>query len=149
VSVPEQESFFVDARVELLLRIAGNVLGLPDVLDGRDSGLPGAESSKRVPWPWLCISVKTPPLTRLFWKSKPFSGSGQGLPDLFAGWRGLLNMVSLETELCAIRAKAQKVQVMTLHGAKGLEFEVVFSALSGRGRPAFCRHGHAPRQAGR
>ena len=43
-----------------------------------------------------------------------------------SGWRGLLNMVRLETELCAIRAKAQKVQIMTMHGAKGLEFEVVF-----------------------
>ena len=35
-------------------------------------------------------------------------------------------MVRLETELCAVRAKAQKVQVMTMHGAKGLEFEAVF-----------------------
>jgi superfamily I DNA/RNA helicase len=40
VSVPEQESFFVDARVELLLRIAGNVLGLPDFLDGEIPSCP-------------------------------------------------------------------------------------------------------------
>ena len=68
---------------------------------------------------------ENPPFDGLFWKSRAFLDLVKAFQTC-AGWRGLLNMVRLETELCAIRAKAQKVQVMTLHGAKGLEFETVF-----------------------
>jgi uncharacterized protein (TIGR00375 family) len=124
VSVPEQESFFVDARVELLLRIAGNVLGLPDFLDGEIPSCPERVVEKGP----LAMAVhfgENAPFDVLFWKSKPFLDLVKAF-QACSGWRGLLNMVRLETELCAIRAKAQKVQVMTMHGAKGLEFEVVF-----------------------
>jgi superfamily I DNA/RNA helicase len=68
---------------------------------------------------------EAPPFDALFWKSRPFLDLVKAHQS-FGGWRGLLNMVRLETELCAIRAKAQKVQVMTMHGSKGLEFEAVF-----------------------
>lgn len=124
VSVPEQESFFVDARVELLLRIAGNVLGLPDFLDGEIPSCP-ERAVEKGPLAMAVHFGETPPFDALFWKSKPFLDLVKAFQTC-SGWRGLLNMVRLETELCAIRARAQKVQVMTMHGAKGLEFEVVF-----------------------
>lgn len=124
VSVPEQESFFTDSRVELLLRVAGNALGLPDAREGDMPGCPENVVDKGP----LAMAVHfgdTPPFDALFWTSRPFLDLVKAHQSC-SGWRGLLNMVRLETELCAIRARAQKVQVMTLHGAKGLEFEVVF-----------------------
>lgn len=124
VSVPEQEAFFVDARVELLLRIAGNVLGLPDALDEEIPACPEKVVEKG-PLAMAVFLGENPPFDGLFWKSRAFLDLVKAFQTC-AGWRGLLNMVRLETELCAIRAKAQKVQVMTLHGAKGLEFETVF-----------------------
>jgi uncharacterized protein (TIGR00375 family) len=124
VSVPEQEAFFVDARVELLLRIAGNVLGLPDMLDGEITSCP-EEVVEKGPLAMAVHFSETPPFDALFWKSRAFVDLVKAFQSC-SGWRGLLNMVRLETELCGIRAKAQKVQIMTMHGAKGLEFEVVF-----------------------
>ncbi len=124
VSVPEQESFFVDPRVELLLRIAGNVLGLPDVLEAEMALCPEHVVEKG-PLAMAVHFSQTPPFDALFWKSKAFVDLVKAFQSC-SGWRGLLNMVRLETELCGIRAKAQKVQIMTMHGAKGLEFEVVF-----------------------
>jgi superfamily I DNA/RNA helicase len=124
VSVPEQEAFFVDPRVELLLRVAGNVLGLPDALDGEIAACP-EEVALKGPLAMAVHFSQTPPFDELFWKSKAFVDLVKAYQSC-SGWRGLLNMVRLETELCAIRAKAQKVQIMTMHGAKGLEFEVVF-----------------------
>jgi uncharacterized protein (TIGR00375 family) len=124
VSVPEQEAFFVDRRVELLLRMAGNALGLPDALDGEIPACP-EEVAAKGPLAMAVHFSQTPPFDALFWKSKAFVDLVKAYQSC-SGWRGLLNMVRLETELCAIRAKAQKVQIMTMHGAKGLEFEVVF-----------------------
>jgi uncharacterized protein (TIGR00375 family) len=124
VSVPEQESFFVDARVDLMLRIAGNVLGLPDALDEQIPSCP-EDVVEKGPLAMAVHFSATPPFDALFWKSKAFLDLVKAF-QVCSGWRGLLNMVRLETELCAIRGKAQKVQIMTMHGAKGLEFEVVF-----------------------
>ncbi|PKN32319.1 MAG: DNA helicase UvrD, partial [Deltaproteobacteria bacterium HGW-Deltaproteobacteria-20] len=124
VSVPEEESFFVDARVDLILRIAGNVLGLPDALDEQIPSCP-EDVVEKGPLAMAVHFSSTPPFDALFWKSRAFVDLVKAF-QACSGWRGLLNMVRLETELCAIRAKAQKVQIMTMHGAKGLEFEVVF-----------------------
>lgn len=122
VSAPEQEPFFVDPRVDLLLRMAGGAPGLPETAD-----IPACPASvvEKGPLAMAVYLSATPPFDALFWKSRPFLD----LVKTFQGsdgWRGLLNTVRLETELCLIRAKAQKVQIMTLHGAKGLEFEAVF-----------------------
>jgi len=124
VAAPEQDLFFVDDRVGILLRIAGNVLGMPDVVD---EDLPTCPETVVEKGP-LAMAVhlsETPPFDALFWKSRAFLDLVKAFQSC-SGWRGVLNMVRLETELCAVRAKAQKVQVMTMHGAKGLEFEAVF-----------------------
>ena len=123
-SAPEQEAFFVDPRVELVLRIAGNVLGLPDAV-GEDIPACPEQVVEKGPLAMAVHLARTPPFDDLFWKSRAFMDLVKAFQGV-AGWRGLLNLVRLETELCAIRSKAQKVQVMTMHGAKGLEFEAVF-----------------------
>jgi len=124
VSVPEQEPFFVDPRVDLLLRIAGSTPGLPEAT-GLDIPVCPEEIVEKGPLAMAVFLSTTPPFDALFWKSRPFLD----LVKTFQGsdgWRGLLNTVRLETELCLVRSRAQKVQVMTMHGAKGLEFEAVF-----------------------
>ena len=124
VSVPEQEPFFVDPRVEVVMGIAGNVLGMPDAVEQELPACP-EQVVEKGPLAMAVHLSETPPFDALFWKSRAFLDLVKAHQS-FGGWRGLLNMVRLETELCAIRAKAQKVQVMTMHGAKGLEFEAVF-----------------------
>lgn len=42
------------------------------------------------------------------------------------GWRALLDFVALRQDLDLVRQKAEHVQIMTLHAAKGLEFQTVF-----------------------
>jgi superfamily I DNA/RNA helicase len=61
----------------------------------------------------------------MFWQSRAFSQLKEAY-DRHGGWSGVLNEVHLENELDAVREKAQKVRVMTMHAAKGLEFEAVF-----------------------
>ena len=124
VSVPEQEPFFTDPRVEVLLGIAGNVLGMPDAVEQDLPACPEKIVGKG-PLAMAVYLSETSPFDALFWKSRAFLDLVKAYQS-FGGWLGLMNMVRLETELCAIRAKAQKVQVMTMHGAKGLEFEAVF-----------------------
>lgn len=123
VSVPEEEPFFTDSRVELLLSMAGQMLGLPNVLDNAPTC--PEEVTKKGPLAMAAHLGETPPFDALFWNSSAFLGLVKAF-QTFGGWRGVMNMVQLETELCTIRAKAQKVQIMTLHGSKGLEFDAVF-----------------------
>lgn len=124
VSVPEEEPFFVDARIALILRIANHVLGLPDT-PGEDIPSCPEHIVEKGPLAMAVYFSATPPFDELFWKSSVFSDLVKAFQS-FGGWKGLMNMVRLETDLCAIRSKAQKVQIMTLHGAKGLEFDTVF-----------------------
>jgi superfamily I DNA/RNA helicase len=66
-----------------------------------------------------------PPFDHLFWKSQPF----QELKKAYAehlGWSGLISWINLESDLSRVREKAQKVRLLTMHAAKGLEFEAVF-----------------------
>jgi superfamily I DNA/RNA helicase len=67
----------------------------------------------------------TPPFDQFFWESRQFKELKREF-DRRDGWQGLVNWVSLQTELELVRRAAEKVQLMTLHAAKGLEFDAVF-----------------------
>ncbi len=123
VSVPEDEPFFADSRVALLLSMAGRMLGLPDAAS--DAPECPEEIIKKGPLALAAHLSETPPFDGLFWKNSAFLGLVKAF-QTYGGWQGMMNMTQLETELCAIRARAQKVQIMTLHGSKGLEFDTVF-----------------------
>lgn len=124
VSAPESEPFFMDDRVGLMLRRAADMLGMPSA-NGNEGLVCPDEVVRKGPVAMAAYLVETPPFDRVFWKTKPFLDLEKAFRTL-GGWREVLNMTCLETELIGIRARAQKVQVMTIHAAKGLEFEVVF-----------------------
>ncbi len=121
-TAPEEEVFFQEPRVALILRTVSRMLGKAeegDVLDCPERIL--AQGPKRL----AAYLEDIPPFDLLFWQSRAFSELKEAF-ERHGGWGGVLNEVYLENELNAVREKAQKVRIMTMHAAKGLEFEAVF-----------------------
>ncbi|WP_462323730.1 UvrD-helicase domain-containing protein [Desulfoplanes sp.] len=121
-SAPEAEAFFKEPRVEMILRQAGESLGI--ITAGSGTICPD-EILAKGPEHVARYVGNTPPFDAMFWKGAPFKALVARF-KAHGSWAGVLNEISLEDELEHIRSRAQKVQIMTLHGAKGLEFEVVF-----------------------
>ena len=121
-STPEQEVFFREPRVALILRTVARMLGMAeenDVLDCPERILAKGPSGLPV------YLQDIPPFDVMFWQGRAFKQLKEAF-DRHGGWSGVLNEVHLENELDAVREKAQKVRIMTMHAAKGLEFEAVF-----------------------
>ncbi|BDQ33336.1 UvrD-helicase domain-containing protein [Pseudodesulfovibrio portus] len=124
VSVPEMEGFWQEPRVAGILRAAEQFLGMTltgaeDVLDVPDHII------AKGPVGLAAYLSETPPFDQFFWDSRQFKELKKEF-DNRGGWQALVNWVSLQTELELIRNTAEKVQIMSLHAAKGLEFEAVF-----------------------
>ncbi|SIN87853.1 UvrD-helicase domain-containing protein [Halodesulfovibrio marinisediminis] len=123
-AVPEQEAFWVDPRVELILAAAGRFVGISS-----------KEGEEQIPCPDVVLAKgpegiavyleDIPPFDRLFWKSSAFKQLLKHYKE-HNGWAGLLNWINLQTELDQVRQKSEKVQIMSMHASKGLEFKAVF-----------------------
>jgi uncharacterized protein (TIGR00375 family) len=127
VAAPEEEAFWHEPRVAKILDAAGRFLGLTgqeDESGGEGLDLPDSVLS-RGPDGMAAYLEDIAPFDRLFWKSPAFRRLANAYRE-HDGWAGLLNWVNLQTELDQVRAKAEKIQIMTMHAAKGLEFEAVF-----------------------
>ncbi|WP_319584255.1 UvrD-helicase domain-containing protein [uncultured Pseudodesulfovibrio sp.] len=124
VSTPELEGFWQEPRVAAILKAAEQFLGMT---------LSGVEDTIEIPDHILtkgpvglaAFLSETPPFDQFFWESRQFKELKLEF-DRRGGWQGLVNWVSLQTELELVRRSAEKVQIMTLHASKGLEFEAVF-----------------------
>ncbi len=126
VSVPEQESFWQDERVKHILHAAGLFLGIAadpgeELLDCPDRIL------AKGPLGVAVYLRDTPPFDSNFWQSATFNALRKAF-DAYGGWAGLINWINLQNELELVRGQSEKVQIMTMHASKGLEFPVVFLA---------------------
>jgi uncharacterized protein (TIGR00375 family) len=122
--MPEEEAFWTEPRVRLILESAGRLLGLKGEPSERVLSCPDRILAQG-PSGLKAYLKDLPPFDQLFWQG----GSFLELKKLYSehgGWAGLLNWIHLQSELEQVRARAERVQIMTLHAAKGLEFEAVF-----------------------
>ncbi|MDR2504259.1 MAG: UvrD-helicase domain-containing protein [Deltaproteobacteria bacterium] len=131
-SQPAAEVFWEDSRVALILRMAGRVLGINPPLNAEPEqaqNLWPVECPERVlahgPEALAAYYGSREPFDAAFWKSKPFKQLSQAF-DQNQGWSELFNWISLRNELEELSLKSEKVQLLTLHAAKGLEFRMVF-----------------------
>ena len=128
VSEPQRDAFWTDPRVALLLRMAGRLLGIAvSVQDEQDTALPPCPDKvlTKGPLGMAAYLTTSPPFDALFWHSRPFRELLRRY-DSTRNWAALITWINLQNELELVRQKAEKVQVMSLHAAKGLEFPVVF-----------------------
>ncbi|WP_029898059.1 UvrD-helicase domain-containing protein [Desulfohalovibrio reitneri] len=133
-SVPEAEAFWREPRVAAILRTAAGFLGMtggPVPADPGEEADPMPEVPERVlaqgPLGLSAYLEDVRPFDRMFFKGRDFRELTRAFEE-HGGWTGLLNWVNLRSELENISEKAEKVQIMSLHAAKGLEFEAVFLA---------------------
>ncbi len=111
-AVPESEAFWEDAEVDVLLGGAAIIAqGAPEAM-----GFPAAVWNNGPAA--VRANADVPPSAAFLALEAAFRTLG--------GWRPLLDNVALRREIDMVRQRAERVQIMTLHAAKGLEFKTVF-----------------------
>ncbi len=123
-SVPTEEVFWADARVRSIIDAAGVFLGIVEGNPDQALNCPDRVLAKG-PLGVAAYLQSTAPFDDMFWKSSAFKGLVRAF-DAYQGWTGLINWVNLQNELELVRGKSEKVQIMSLHASKGLEFTAVF-----------------------
>ena len=123
-SVPTEEVFWADARVRSIIDAAGVFLGIVEGNPEQALNCPDRVLTKG-PLGVAAYLQNTAPFDDMFWKSSAFKGLVRAF-DAYKGWTGLINWVNLQNELELVRGKSEKVQIMSLHASKGLEFTAVF-----------------------
>ncbi|MDR2123449.1 MAG: UvrD-helicase domain-containing protein [Desulfovibrio sp.] len=146
VSEPAGDVFWADPRAAVILRAAGRMLGIAPSEEAEDGNTPDipprapAEGSSRPARPAPDIPARvlaegpaavvtylqnTPPFDPLF-RLSPVCRALLKAYEHHGGWAGLLTFAGLMNELELVRARGEKVQIISLHAAKGLEFRSVF-----------------------
>ncbi|MBU1596027.1 MAG: ATP-dependent helicase, partial [Proteobacteria bacterium] len=147
-SAPEAEVFWEDARVAAILRVAERLFGLPEPAapDGQALTL-NLPEFLLIQGPRVLPSAlrESPPFDRFFWEGPAFRDLCHEFEE-HGGWVGLLDWVRLQAGLAELRHSAQKVRILTLHAAKGLEFEAVFLPALEEGILPFAGPGAGPEQ---
>ena len=123
-AVPENEGFWMDERVARLIREAGRMIGIADGVE--EDRLPCSDAVlSRGPAGIAAYFAGLEFFDALFWQSTAFKALDRAYRD-YGGWQGLINWVNLQTELELVKNKSERVQIMSLHASKGLEFKAVF-----------------------
>lgn len=125
-AVPEQEAFWLEPRVAAILKTAKGFLGMTGPEEDGESDLVIPEQVlAKGPLGLAAYLRDIPPFDRMFWQGRAFKELAKAFEGA-GGWTGLVNWVDLQSEVEQVRQKAEKVQIMSLHAAKGLEFGAVF-----------------------
>jgi len=123
-AVPESTPFWQDERVQRILGSAARFLGIPY-----------DQCSSQFDCPEKILIQGPREIAVQYGQSTDFDHpfwSSQAYKDLCAAfdhsgdWINLLAWIQLEAEAADIRQKSQKVRLLTMHAAKGLEFKAVF-----------------------
>jgi len=122
--VPEAEAFWADSRVKAILNAAGRFLGMAGMEGAFTLACPDRVLAKG-PKEIAFYLRDVPPFDHLFWQSAEFTELVKAYAA-HGGWAGLISHVNGESELELVGRRSEKVRIMTLHAAKGLEFEAVF-----------------------
>jgi uncharacterized protein (TIGR00375 family) len=121
---PEAESFWKEPRVAILLDAAASLFGF-----GLDKNSQGLRCPEHIlvqgPSALAGYLQDVPPFDRLFWQSRDFIRLKEAYVK-HKGWTNLLSWIHFQSELELVRQHSEKIQVMTMHASKGLEFEAVF-----------------------
>ncbi|HIU17858.1 MAG TPA: UvrD-helicase domain-containing protein [Candidatus Avidesulfovibrio excrementigallinarum] len=128
VAVPEAEAFWDEPRVALLLGMAARMWDRPAALP--DTLPPSLLSLDRDVWregpdAVLAACASTPPFDPLVRDLAAFRELRRRWREA-GSWEALLDWVCLRQELDLAREAGEKVRIMTIHAAKGLEFRAVF-----------------------
>jgi uncharacterized protein (TIGR00375 family) len=121
---PQAEAFWNDPRAARILASAGKLLGLGVAEDAVPAECP-REVLAKGPLTVAAYLRDAAPFDALFWESRIFKELCKCFGEQ-GGWAGLISFVAGRTEDELVEARAEKVQIMSLHAAKGLEFEAVF-----------------------
>jgi uncharacterized protein (TIGR00375 family) len=125
VAVPEAEAYHNEPRVRLLLAAAGLPLGIPPPeAVGTPPDIP-ERLLEQGPAGLAAYLEGIPPFDGLFWQGREFRELSRAY-EAHDGWAGLLGHLAAVNELELIGARAEKVRILSLHAAKGLEFAAVF-----------------------
>lgn len=129
VSEPAVDTFWSDERVSIILEEVGRTFGIaPSPLPpGKKTHMPPCPPTVLAKGP-LAISAyltEVPPFDAYFWSTSAFKALVKAW-DQYKDWGLLLNWVHQRTELEMVRAKGERVQIISIHAAKGLEFRTVF-----------------------
>ena len=127
VTEPEPDAFWSDPRVRLVLRVACRMLGIALAGDPEGDAVPQCPDTvlAKGPLGMAAFLSTSPPFDALFWLSRPFREMVKAY-DRLGGWAQLVTWLHLQDELELVRRRAEKVQIISLHASKGLEFPIVF-----------------------
>ncbi len=133
-AAPAQEEFWQEPVCARFLALAAGHCGFADILPAPPEQADAAERDTALPWPagnlpkpqdmaaWLDAQAWT---GELFCRSRQWRSLCR-LWQECGGWQALFQRLAWLHEAELVRAKAEQVQILTLHASKGLEFQAVF-----------------------
>lgn len=126
VMEPQSDVFWADPRVRILLQLGCRMLGI-SLMEHEGTDVPDCPDKILAKGPLAMSAFLSTihPFDVLFWHSKAFRELVR-VYDQCGGWAGLMTWLHLQNDLELARPQSAKVQILTLHAAKGLEFPVVF-----------------------
>lgn len=127
-AAPAREFFWQDAACARLLALLAAHCGFAHSLPAKP------EPGDSLPWPGAALpppEAMTPWLQELPWAGSGFTtGPAWRQCRRFwqdcGSWQEFFSALAWQNEAESVRARAQQVQIMTLHASKGLEFQAVF-----------------------